>query len=146
MPRSSTERRFGGLVLLVFALVVAADTQAQTIGSAPTRFVDFIELTDHDDQADIAVQFNCPLRYLAHQPAAEGSELRIQLQPLPTCNVNPGGQIAGELPSVSGGASIIAAARVDSDVPGQLTLVLTWKKAERFVLTQGVDPRGLRIR
>ncbi|MGE0115480.1 MAG: SPOR domain-containing protein [Steroidobacteraceae bacterium] len=110
------------------------------------RFVDIIELNDHDDQADITVLFNCSLRYISHLPASEGTELRIQLQPLPDCGVSPGAQIAGELPPISGGENIIAAARVDADVPGQITLALTWKKAERFVLVQGVDPHSLRIR
>ena len=36
--------------------------------------------------------------------------------------------------------------RVDGDVPGQITLVFDFKKSERFVIAQGVDPRGLRMR
>jgi len=47
---------------------------------------------------------------------------------------------------VSGGANILTAARVDSMAPGQITLTLDFKKSERFVLAQGVDPRGLRLR
>jgi len=35
---------------------------------------------------------------------------------------------------------------VDSMAPGQITLTLDFKKSERFVLAQGVDPRGLRLR
>ncbi|MGE3891602.1 MAG: SPOR domain-containing protein [Steroidobacteraceae bacterium] len=111
-----------------------------------TRYVDIIELTDHDDQADIVVQFNCSLRYNTHIPASEGTELRIQLQPLADCGGGFGTQIAGELPPLSGGENIISAVRVESDVPGQVTLVFDWNKVERFVLVQGVDPRGLRIR
>jgi tetratricopeptide (TPR) repeat protein len=134
------------MAVWLIALGSAGGAAAQAIGTAPTRFVDIVELTDHDDQADIVVQFNCQLRYISHLPVSEGRELRVQLQPLPSCNVNPGAQIAGELPPVSGGANIIDAVRVDSDVIGQVTLVLQWKKSERFVLVQGVDPRGLRIR
>jgi tetratricopeptide (TPR) repeat protein len=133
-------------LLLSLSAWVPPPAAAQVIGALPTRFVDFVSLSDHDDQADISVQFNCPLRYLTHSPGAEGREVRIQLQPLPTCSVQPGAEIAGELPSVMGGASIIDAVRVESDVPGQLTLVFNFKKTERFVLAQGVDPRTLRIR
>jgi tetratricopeptide (TPR) repeat protein len=41
---------------------------------------------------------------------------------------------------------VLTAVRVDSDVPGQITLVFDFKKSEQFVLAQGVDPRGLRVR
>ena len=101
---------------------------AQITGAAPGRFVDVVEVEDHDDQADIVVQFTCSLRYITHQPASEGKELRIQLQPLGDCQRVSGAQILGELPPVSGGAHIIDAARVESDVPGQLTLVFDFRR------------------
>jgi hypothetical protein len=110
------------------------------------RFVDIVEVIDHDDQVDLTVQFNCSVRYITHLPASEGAEVRVQLQPLPDCGIVPGSQIASELPPVSGGAGIVTAVRVDGDVPGQITLVFDFKKSERFVLAQGVDPRGLRMR
>jgi tetratricopeptide (TPR) repeat protein len=148
MPRSSTSWCYcvrGGFLALIGALATSI-APAQVPGGGVTRFVDVIELNDHEDQADIVVQFTCSLRYITHTPPTEGTELRIQLQPMPDCGVSPGSQIAGELPPLSGGANIIAAARVDSDVPGQVTLVFNWKRTERYVMAQGVDPRGLRIR
>jgi tetratricopeptide (TPR) repeat protein len=148
MRRSSTSTRLGiplGLLTLLGALA-SGSVLAQSLGSGITRFVDIVELSDHDDQADIVVQFTCSLRYITHAPTSEGTELRVQLQPLPDCGVSPGSQIAGELPPTSGGASIISAVRVESDIPGQVTLVFSWKKSERYVMAQGVDPRGLRIR
>jgi hypothetical protein len=116
------------------------------IGPGSTRFVDVIELSDHDDQADITIQFNCSMRYITHLPASEGAELHVELQPLADCGTGNGTILAGELPPVSGGSGILSAARVESDVPGQISLVLTWRKPERFVVAQGVDPRGLRVR
>ena len=95
-----------------------ASAQAQIGGGAPTRIVDLVELTDHDDQADIAVQFNCSVRYITHQPAAEGKELRIQLKPQGDCGMSLASQTIGELPPLSGGTNIINNVRVDSDVPG----------------------------
>ncbi len=108
--------------------------------------MDVVEVTDHDDQVDVVVQFNCSVRYITHLPASEGSEVRVQLQPQRDCGISPGGQIAGEIPPVSGGSGIVSAVRVDGDVPGQITLVFDFRKVERFVLAQGVDPRGLRLR
>jgi tetratricopeptide (TPR) repeat protein len=148
MMRSST--RAGALELLVLAAgaLLARDALAQATATVagPGRFVDMIEVTDHEDQVDITVIFTCSMRYITHLPPADGQELRIELQPLPDCGTGAGAQIAGELPPISGGGKIISAARVESDVPAQVTLVLSWRKVERFVLAQGVDPRGMRIR
>ena len=147
MPRSSTR---GAAASLGFALIATLGfgpaALAQITGAGPGRIVDVIEVEDHDDQADVVVQFTCSLRYITHQPAAESKELRIQLQPLGDCQLAPGTQILGELPPVSGGEHIIDAVRVESDVPGQVTLVFDFRKGERYVLAQGVDPRGLRLR
>jgi hypothetical protein len=147
MRPSGTRRRAlrTGWIALA-ALLAGAAAQAQLAGPAGGRFVDVVELEDHDDQADIAVQFNCSLRYVTHQPATEGRELRIQLLPQGDCGVTPGTQLQGELPPLSGGGHIIDAVRVDADVPGQLTLAISFRRAERFVIAQGPDPRGLRLR
>jgi len=149
MPRSSTRRthcltRYCAALLV--ALVAAASATAQPLTSGPGRFIDIVEVNDHDDQVDIVVQFTCSLRYLTHQPASEGKELRVQLQPQGDCGVAPGSLIEGELPPVSGGARILEATRIESDVPGQVTLVFSFRNSERFVLAQGVDPHGLRLR
>jgi hypothetical protein len=146
MPRSSTDtRRLASVLALAWlaALAWAAPAAAQV---GPGRFVDLVELNDHDDQADILVQFTCSLRYLTHQPATEGKELRLQMQPQGDCRVAPGAQIAGELPPVSGGGNILDAVRVDADVPGQATLVFSFRKSEHYVVAQGVDTRSIRLR
>ena len=145
MRHLSTSRVLQLVALFAFTCC-GAGAKAQATAAGPQRFVDIVELTDHDDQADIAIVFTCSVRYVTHLPTDEGKELRIELQPLPDCNVSPGAQIAGELPPLSGGEKIISAVRVESDVPGQLALVFSWRKAERFVVAQGVDPRGLRVR
>ena len=145
MLRSSIRGLSLGFIL-VAALAFSPAALAQITGAGPGRFVDVVEVEDHDDQADIVVQFTCSLRYITHQPASEAKELRIQLQPLGDCQFVPGAQIMGELPPVSGGAHIVDAARVESDVPGQVTLVFDFRKGEHYVLAQGVDPRGLRLR
>ncbi len=115
-------------------------------GQVPTRLVDIVEVSDHEDQVDLTVQFNCSVRYITHLPASEGAEVRVQLQPLSDCGVLPGNPIASELPPVSGGEGILASVRVEGDVPGQITLLFQFKKVERFVIAQGVDPRGIRMR
>ena len=115
-------------------------------GGVPGRLVDIVEITDHDEQVDITVQFNCSVRYVTHLPASEGSEVRVQLQPFPDCGIPLGRPVASEIPPISGGGGVVTSVRVDSDVPGQITLVFNFKKSEQFVIAQGVDPRGLRLR
>ncbi len=146
MRLSGTERLL--LLLATTSLCVSIpDTALGQRGfAAPTRLIDVVEVTDHDDQVDIVVQFNCSMRYITHLPASEGSELRVQLQPLPDCGIAPGSQILSDTPPLSGGANIVSAVRVDGDVPGQMTLLFDFKKIERFVVAQGVDPRGLHLR
>ena len=123
-----------------------AMASAQISGNGPSRIVDLVEVIDRDDHADIAVQFNCSVRYITHQPAAEGKELRIQLKPQADCGGSLTTQTIGELPPLSGGANVIKNVRVDADVPGQLTLAFSFKNQERFVLAQGADLHGLRLR
>jgi tetratricopeptide (TPR) repeat protein len=116
------------------------------LSSGPQRLVDVIEVSDREGQVDVTVVFSCSMRFVTNLPASEGKEVHIQLVPLSDCGVNPFGQIPAEMPPLSGGAGIITTARVESLAPGQITLTLNFKKSERFVLAQGVDPRGLRVR
>ena len=103
MRRSSTSAlSLAALLAVSFLPVTAAAQVATTAAAGPQRFVDIIELTDHDDQADITIIFTCSVRYVSHLPASEGRELRIELQPQSDCNVSSSSQIAGELPHVVG--------------------------------------------
>src|SRR5215475_2448802 len=146
MQRSSVERRLRWLFMGLFAAFAAGDALAQISATGPNRLVDVIQVDDHENQVDITMVFSCSMRYVTNIPANEGREVRIQFMPLADCRVNPFDQIPTELPPLSGGANIVTAARVESLGPGQITLTLTFAKNERFVIAQGVDPRGLRLR
>src|SRR5215469_8776216 len=142
-------RSASGLALLAaFAMAPALSQIAGSpqLAAGPPRYVDTIGVSVEDDRADVTVIFACSMRYLTHLPASQGTELRIELRPLADCGIGSRPLLASELPPVLGGAEVVSAARVESDVPGQIELVLTWKKSERFVLAQGVDLRGLRVR
>ena len=132
--------------MIPLAALGAASAFAQFSISGPARLVNVIEVNDHEDQVDLTMVFNCSMRFVTSLPASEGRQVHIQLAPMPDCGVGPLSQLLAETPPVSGGANIVTAARVDSMAPGQITLTLDFKKSERFVLAQGVDPRGLRLR
>src|SRR5215831_14344280 len=144
MRRSNVERWLCWLVMGPLAL--AADGACAQISAGPNRLVDVIQGDEHENQVDVTMVFSCSMRFVTNIPANEGREVRIQFVPLADCRVNPFAQIPAEIPPLSGGANIVTGARVESLGPGQITLILTFAKNERFVIAQGVDPRGLRLR
>ena len=146
MLLSNVERRLCWLILGPLAALAASGAVAQISAVGPSRLVDVIQVDDHENQVDITMVFNCSMRFVTNVPANEGKEVHIQLVPLGDCRVSSFGQIASENPPLSGGANIVTGARVESLGPGQITLTLTFGKNERFVMAQGVDPRGLRLR
>ncbi|MBV9725447.1 MAG: SPOR domain-containing protein, partial [Gammaproteobacteria bacterium] len=145
MRRSSAEGRLRWLVLGPLTALLARGALAQ-ISAAPTRLVDVIQVDQRDNQADVTMLFGCSMRFVTNVPANEGREVSIQLTPLADCRVSPFGQIASEIPPFSGGTDIVTGARMESLAPGQITLTLSFARKERFVIAQGVDPRGLRLR
>src|SRR6516162_10297456 len=146
MPVSNVERRLCWLVMGPLAALAAGNVCAQIAAVGPSRLVDVIQVDDHENQVDITMVFNCSMRFVTNVPANEGKEVHIQLVPLGDCRVSSFGQIASENPPLSGGANIVTGARVQSLGPGQITVTLSFGKKERFVIAQGVDPRGLRLR
>src|SRR5215472_4710928 len=146
MPVSNVERRLCWLVMGPLAALAAGGVCAQVSAVGPSRLVDVIQVDDHENEVDITMVFNCSMRFVTNVPANEGTEVNIQLVPLPDCRVSSFGPIGSENPPLSGGANIVTGARVQSLGPGQVTLTLSFGKKERFVLAQGVDPRGLRLR
>ena len=128
------------------AAFAAANALAQISATGPGRLVDVIQVDDRENQADVTMVFSCSMRYVTNVPANEGREVNIQFVPLADCRVSPFGQSLSEIPPLSGGTDIVTGARLESLAPGQVTLTLTFAKKERFVIAQGVDPRGLRLR
>ncbi|MBV8496675.1 MAG: SPOR domain-containing protein, partial [Gammaproteobacteria bacterium] len=146
MPRWRVERGLRWLVVGPLG-ALSAVAYGQLTAGGPVRLVDVIEISEHEEQAvDLTMVFNCAMRFVTNLPASDGREVHIQLVPQPDCRVSPFGPIAAETPPISGGAGVLAGARVESVAPGQITLTLTFHNNERFVLAQGVDPHGLRLR
>ncbi len=137
-----------------FATPVAAQVGrqgvAQLTARGPERMIDVIDVDEHETQVDITLQFNCSLHYAGHTPASEGPELRLRLRMDRDCGVAGslagGGEITTEIPPVSGPRGIVASARLESALSGEVTLTLTFAKPESFVLAQGASASGMRIR
>src|SRR6266567_74364 len=143
MPRSVIRQAIAAIAML--ACLLSGRALAQ-ISPQPTRLVDLVEVSAHDEQIDLVVQFNCSMRYVTHLPASEGSELRVQLLPMGDCGLSPFAQVVPEVPPVSDETGTVVSARLESEAPGQVSLLLAFRTVQQFVLAQGTDPRGLRIR
>lgn len=146
MRRSGAEGWTSGLLLTALAVLSASGAVAQISGAAPNRLVSVIDVSPHDDQVDVTMVFNCSMRFLNTLPASEGRVVRIQLRPLPDCGLSPLALIPTETPSVLGGSAFVSSAQLDSTAPGQVTLTIEFRKNEQFVVAQGADPHGLRLR
>lgn len=128
---------------------VRGTTPVQLTPQGPSRLIDVIDIDEHETQVDITLQFNCSLRYAGHTPASEGPEVRLRLRLERDCGPGAaaaGGEITTEIPPISGPRGIIASARLESALGGEVTLTLTWAKPESFVLAQGASASGMRIR
>ena len=112
---------------------------------ALSRLIDVIDVDEKETQVEVTLQFNCSMRYTGHSPASEGPELRLRLRPDSDCGTLAG-EIATEIPPVSGPRGILTTARLESSFGKEVVLTLTWAKPEAFVLAQGASSRGLRIR
>jgi tetratricopeptide (TPR) repeat protein len=116
----------------------------------PAKLIDVIDIDERESQVDVTLQFNCSLHYAGHSPASDGPEVRLRLRIDRDCGVTgslaAGGEITTEIPPISGPRGIVAAARLESSLGGEVTLTLTWAKPESFVLAQGASASGMRIR
>src|SRR5450756_1573196 len=101
MLRSGIRGGARAIAIATLSVLATSGARAQIGAQSLTRFVDVIEVSDHETEVDVAIQFNCSMRYVTHLPASEGGEVRIQLQPMADCGTSPFAQILGETPPVS---------------------------------------------
>lgn len=107
--------------------------------------VQVIDTDEREDHADISVQFACTVRYIANTPINHGSSTRITLRLGPDCGTLLYA-VPPELPLVGGGGQLVTGARVESIVPGEVTLELTWARDLDFVMAPTATGLGLRVR
>jgi hypothetical protein len=107
--------------------------------------VQVIDADERDDHVDISIQFSCSVRYISNTPMSRGTTTTITLRLGPDCgsllNIFP-----PEMPLVGGGGQLVTGARVDSYVPGEVTLQLTWARELDFIMAPTATGLGLRVR
>jgi tetratricopeptide (TPR) repeat protein len=129
--------------LLFWALPGGAAAAASGVLSGP--LVQLIDADTRDDHTNILVQFACSVRYLSNAPLSHGSSTRISLRLGPDCGALLG-NVAPEFPPIGGGTELVTAARLESVVPGEVILELSWSGEMDFVMVPTGNAAGLRVR
>lgn len=137
---------FRGIALMIGLAGLCAYAAAAPLPGLPLGpIVQIIDTQELEDHADISVQFACSVRYVTNTPVSHGTGTTITLRLGPDCGTQFG-TIPPELPLVGGGGQLVTGARVDSIVPGQITLELNWSKPLDFVMAPTASGIGLRVR
>ena len=106
--------------------------------------VQLIDADERDEHTNVAVEFSCSVRYVAHNPASHGSATTIRLRLGPDCAAGAAG--VPEIPTVGGSSALNITARLEDAGLGDVQLTLSWGKAIDFVLAPTSDGRGIRLR
>jgi hypothetical protein len=147
-PRSLLEQAPSrrAAALLIGLTCLNGHSQAAIAPGMPIGpLVQFVDTDERDDHADISVQFACSVRYISNTPLNHGSSTTIRLRLGPDCGslVNA---FPAELPPVGGGGQLVTGARLESIVPGEVSLELTWSRDLDFVMAPTATGLGLRVR
>ncbi len=139
-------RRLSAAIVLL-AAIFGADTGARAAPTAPFSgpFVQLIDMTRYTNHADISIQFSCSMRYLSNRPVSHGARTSIRLLLGPDCGP-PLQTILPELPLVGGCGKLVTGARVESMMPGEITLELSFSRPMDFVMAPTPSGLGLRVR
>ena len=144
-PRRRCARE-GRLAALIALLCTAPHARAALPAAAPIGpLVQSIEATGATNHVDLTVQFACSMRYLSHSSTRYGESTTIRLMLGPDCGP-PTQTIPPELPLVGGGAAIVRGARVESWMPGEITLRFDFMRPESIVVMPLTSGFGLRLR
>jgi hypothetical protein len=125
--------------LLLSFLFAAGAAQAQATG----RLVEDVGVSEQHGYVAVTVLFNCGLRYVSHNPASSGDQLRVRLVPQPDCGARQSAWFSAPALDDRG---LIRSIDVDQMLAADVELSIRWANPEQFVLIPSFDGRGLRIR
>ncbi len=148
----ATAERAAALIVAVSVALAAASGPAAAAATAPiaaaplsNQLVQVIDVDEREDHADISIQFACTVNYLGNTPQSRGTGTTVTLRLGPDCG-SLLRAVPPELPLIGGGGQLVTGARVDSLLPGQASLELTWSRELSFVMAPTANGQGLRIR
>ena len=135
--------------LAALIALVCSEPQARAALGVPQAplgpLVQSIETTESAHHIDLTVQFACSMRYLSHTSTRFGESTTIRLMLGPDCGP-PTQTIPPELPLVGGGAEYVRGARVESWMPGEISLRFDFIRPQSIVVMPLTSGFGLRLR
>lgn len=137
--RGRATSRWSGILLV--ALAFAGDAHAQS-----GRLLAGSAVTERADHFDLAIEFECSLRYRSHTPADQGDQLRISLGIGPDCAIPATAQFPTEFQLPADARDLVRGIELRAGVGGDAELVIRWSRVEQYVLAPAAGMRGLRIR
>lgn len=138
--------RFPLPLLLLAGAIAAPALAAGPLQRPDVTLLQFIDAQENEGHTDISAQFGCTVTYLGNAPRNHGNLTVVNLRLGPDCGP-PLMTITPELPLIGGtGAHLVSAVRLESSMPGEVTLELRFEKDQDFVIAPTSDGRGLRVR
>jgi len=130
------------------ALLVILGLGGWALSATPVRdrVLERVNLDIIDEQPMLNVQLSFPFRYLSHFPLAEGTELRIRLQPVmvPSSDMGAVFQREGTVPPDADNAAIDEVI-YEGDIDGGPYLTIRFTGTMRYEVIPGADYRSLNI-
>jgi tetratricopeptide (TPR) repeat protein len=127
-------------ILLVAACVTLLPAPA--VRAQALRIMDSLDVARTPTHIDIAVLFNCDIRYVTHSPGSEGEEVRIRITLEDGCAGGPPN--SETLPALDG--DIVRSIELTPLLANDVFVVVHWNRDEKFAVLPTNDRRGLRIR
>jgi len=125
---------------LSLALVVCANARAE---STLQRVLEGIEIRERDGEVDVVVRFMTPVRYLRHAPAASGSTLQVQIDPVSLAPRAIAPLIGSEMLAAPSGSPVpLLEVAYEGGRPDGRYLVLRFSRSVEFQVRQGGDFRS----
>jgi len=119
-----------------------AIAHAQSAG----HLIELIDVAERPDHVNITVQFGCSMRYLSHLPASSGSETTFRFKPGLDCGLGQFPTAVNEQPSIAGAEAYLQAADLEAGAPGEVNVVLSWRRPVDYVVAPIGGQRGFVVR
>jgi hypothetical protein len=119
-------------------LIAAPAARAQ----AP-RIMDSLDVARTPTHIDVALLFNCDIRYASHSPGSEGEDVRIRITLGEGCTA---GVPASETLPAPPGADVVRSVELTPLLANDVFILVHWYREEKFAVLPTNDRRGLRIR
>lgn len=129
-------------LLLNFCLP-ALEARAQPITS---RMLRRVTVSPSNDCPVLTVSFNFPVRYVTHAPPEQGTDLRIQLEPIALSPVDRDDSLRREAVGLPAGSELaVDSIYWEGDDPSGPWLTLEFSGNTRFAVKQGTDFRSIQV-